>query len=187
MGGRGASAGSSSIWGDENDNTGRGGKMDPDFPARMNRLYNGNNMSISHTTSVFEAKHGNSKTEHLIAHDDNGFVSVYSHGGEHSVGFAPYQVAGKHVIHNHPSGSTFSMVDLTNLSTTEMKSITATSTKGHRYKAEKTDKFDASGWGKALKSAKTTVPITDMESYNNAVHGWLQNNAHKYGVKYTRD
>ena len=188
MGGRGAGAGGENggMWDGMIEGDG-GGNTTPDLPARMNRMYNGNNMSVEHTISVFEDKHGSSKTEHLIAHDDDGFVSVYSHGGKGSVGFTESQVAGKHVIHNHPNNSNFSKTDLMNLSTSKQKSITATSSKGHRYKAEKTDKFDAKGWENALNNAKPKNKITSMEDYNNELHNWMTQNAHKYGVKYTRN
>lgn len=185
MGGRGTSVGHK-LWGDEK-NGSVGGFATPDLPARMNKMYNGNNMSVSNTVSVFEGKHANSGTEHLIAYDDNGFVSTYTHGGQHSVGFTKEQIAGKHVIHNHPGGGHFSKMDLKNLSTTGMKSITATSAKGVRYTAEKTNKFDAKGWSKALDEATTKLKVDNVEKYNQALHGWLTENASKYGVKYTRE
>ena len=37
-----------------------------DLPARMNKMYNGNNMSLEHTLSIFNREHGGSSTEHLI-------------------------------------------------------------------------------------------------------------------------
>lgn len=183
FGGRGAGS-ETSLFGGQGG--GEGGKRNPDLPAKMNKLYNGNNMSVGHTISVFEAAHKDAGSEHLIAYDDNGFVSAYIHGGKHSVGFYLSDVEGKHVIHNHPSGSHFSMIDLKNLSTTGEKSITATSRKGYRYTATKTAKFDAKGWSKALSTAKTTGNIDTIEGYNKAVHNWLKHNASKYGVEYTR-
>ena len=185
FGGRGAGS-ESSLFGGRGENNERG-RRNPDLPAKMNRMYNGNNMSIDNTISVFEAAHKNAGSEHLIAYDDNGFVSVYTHGGKHAVGFFPDEVAGKHVIHNHPSGSHFSMKDLQNLSTTGEKSITATSRNGYRYTATKTAKFDAKGWSKALSTAKTSGDTSTIEGYNKAVHNWLKRNASKYGVDYTRN
>lgn len=183
MGGRGTSVGHK-LWGKE----GRGHKAVPDLPAKMNKMYNGNEMSISNTVSVFEREHANSDTEHLIAYDDNGFVSTYTHGGKGAVGFTKEQVAGKHVIHNHPNGSHFSKTDLKNLSTTGEKSITATSEITRiRFTAEKTNKFDAKGWAKALDKASTKVNVDSVEAYNAAVHEWMSENAPKYGVKYTRE
>lgn len=177
-GGRGASGSSRNLFG------GQGGdlesaRMDPDFPARMNRLYNGNNMSREHTLETFRKQHANSKTEHLIAMDDNGFVSTYQHGGKHSVGFIPSQVAGKHVIHNHPSGSHFSKQDLMNLSTTKQKGITATGSKA-TYTVTKTSKFDAKGFSKALETAKTTD-----SDYDRALDRFLKRNSSRYGYTYS--
>lgn len=182
MGGRGSSVGHK-LWGRE----GRGHKAVPDLPAKMNKMYNGNEMSISNTVSVFEREHANSDTEHLIAYDDNGFVSTYTHGGKGAVGFRKEQVEGKHVIHNHPNGGNFSKTDLKNLSTTGEKSITATTPNGIRYTAEKTNKFDAKGWSKALDRATAKFEVNTLEDYNQALHGWLTENAPKYGVKYTRE
>lgn len=136
-------------------------------------------MSREHTLETFRKQHANSKTEHLIAMDDNGFVSTYQHGGKHSVGFIPSQVAGKHVIHNHPSGSHFSKQDLMNLSTTKQKGITATSAKA-TYTVTKTDKFDAKGFSKALETAKTTD-----SDYDRALDRFLKRNSSRYGYTYS--
>lgn len=161
-------------------------KIIPDLPARMNKLYNGNRMSVQHTMETFEKEHANSTSEHLIALDDDGFVSTYQHGGKHSVGFTLNQVEGKHIVHNHPSGSHFSHTDLENLSTTGMKGVTATSKSGYRYTATKTQKFNGTEWQKALSQAKTGKEIKTMDDYNNALHNWMSRNALKYGVEYTR-
>ena len=179
-GGRGTGSGrSTSLFGGQEGNaTGRDNST-PDLPARMNRMYNGNQMSAGHTLSTFRNEHATSKTEHLIAHDDDGFVSVYTHGGKNSVGFTPNQVEGKHVIHNHPNGSNFSKADLDNLAATGQKSIAATS-KSVTYKVEKNKNFDAKGFAKSLNNAKTT-----QTDYNKAVGDFLKRNQKKYGYTYT--
>lgn len=180
-GGRGTgSRKGTSLFGDQQDGnaTGRDNST-PDLPARMNRMYNGNQMSAEHTLSTFRGEHATSKTEHLIAHDDDGFVSVYTHGGKNSVGFTPNQVEGKHVIHNHPNGSNFSKADLDNLAATGQKSIAATS-KSVTYKVEKNKNFDAKGFAKSLNNAKTT-----QTDYNKAVSDFLKRNQKKYGYTYT--
>lgn len=153
----------------------------PDLPAKMNKLYNGNEMSLSHTQEVFMNKHQNSKTEHAIMYDDDGFVSTYVHGNSGSVGFTASQVEGKNMIHNHPSGgwSNFSQADLESFSTTGMKSLTATSSKA-TYTIKKGNKFDSAGFVKAINSAKTTE--TD---YDKAVDSFLKRNASKYGYSYS--
>ena len=179
-GGRGTGSGkSTSLFGGQEGNaTGRDNST-PDLPARMNRMYNGNQMSAAHTLETFRNEHATSKTEHLIAHDDDGFVSVYTHGGKSSVGFTPDQVEGKHVIHNHPNGSNFSKADLDNLAATGQKSIAATS-KSVTYKVEKNKNFDAKGFAKSLNNAKTT-----QTDYNKAVGDFLKRNQKKYGYTYT--
>lgn len=178
-GGRGAgSRKGTSLFGGQDGAIGRGNST-PDLPARMNRMYNGNQMSAGHTLSTFRGEHATSKTEHLIAHDDDGFVSVYTHGGKNSVGFTPNQVEGKHVIHNHPNGSNFSKADLDNLAATGQKSIAATS-KSVTYKVEKNKNFDAKGFAKSLNNAKTT-----QTDYNKAVGDFLKRNQKKYGYTYT--
>lgn len=179
-GGRGASSGGegTSLFGGQDGSNGVA-KADPDLPARMNRMYNGNKSSQENTLNTFRKQHASSKEEHLIAMDDDGFVSAYTHGGKSSVGYSPGQVAGKHVIHNHPNGSNFSKADLDGLTSTKQKSITATSEKV-TYRVEKGKNFDAKGFKKALNNAKTTE--TD---YNKAVDKFLRQNAKKYGYKYT--
>lgn len=184
MGSCSSSGKGQSIFGGQD--IGGGGKRIADLPAKMNRMYNGNNMSLSHTVEVFEAEHGTSKSEHLIAYDDDGFVSTYLHGGKSSVGFRIDDVKGKNVIHNHPNGSTFSAADIDSLVTGQMKSITATNTGTYRYTIRATAKADGAGFLKAMGKAKSTRDITTMDGYNAAVHTWLTNNASKYGYEYVR-
>lgn len=152
----------------------------PDFPARMNKLYNGNNMSQEHTLETFREKHAAAKFESAIIMDDNGFVSVYEHGGKHSVGIDPAKAKGKHVIHNHPSGSHFSAPDVQNFASTEVKAVTATGTKA-TYTITKTAKFDANGFSKAIATAKTT-----SKDYDKGVHDFLSKASKKYGFIYER-
>ena len=167
--------------------TQQGGKIISDLPAKMNRLYNGNNMSESHTIDTFRNEHANSNTEHLIAYDDDGFVSVYNHGGAHSVGFDPATTKGKNIIHNHPSGSHFSAQDLDNVTRGYSKSVIATTRNGNVWKFEATAKADGAGFRKALQNAKSYSDINTMDGYNKAVHTFLRNNASKYGFKYTSE
>lgn len=179
-GGSGASSGKkqSSLFGGQ-----AGGaeedKTINDLPAYMNKLYNGNKMSQENTVEVFRKKHANSDSEHAIVYDDNGFVSTYKHGNKHSVTFGAEEVAGKHMIHNHPSGSHFSKADLDSFASTKMNGLSAT-TKTKTYTITKTNKFNASGFGKAVNKAKTVD-----KDYNTAVDRFLKANAKKYGYKYT--
>lgn len=176
-GGRGASGSSRALFGGQG-----GGQIElsyPDLPARMNRMYNGNRMSQEHTVETFRTAHASARTEHMIAYDDNGFVSYYAHGGKSSVGFMPQDVAGKVAIHSHPSGSNFSKADLDSFASTQAKGIIATSTRA-TYSITKTSKFDAKGFSKALNSAKTSD-----SDYNKAVDTFLRRNSRKYGYTYS--
>ena len=175
-GGRGASGSSGSLFGGQ-----APGEWisNPDFPARMNRMYNGNKMSRENTLGTFRKQHARSSIEHAIAHDDNGFVSFYAHGGPRSVGFFPEEVAGKHLIHNHPSGSNFSKGDLDSFASTNMKGVSATG-RTATYTITKTSKFDAKGFSKALDTAKTTD-----KDYDRAVDRFLKRNSKRYGYTYS--
>lgn len=159
-----------------------GGTLNPDFPSRVNNPYGGNKMNQAHTLDVFRQKHINSGKEHMMVMDDNGFVSMYGHGGRSSVGIPVDKAEGKHVVHNHPSHgySHFSEADLTAFSSTGMKSITATSTEA-TYKVTKTKNFDANGFSKAIVNAKTT-----SSDYNTGVHNFLKHASKKYGFIYER-
>ena len=175
-GGRGAgSGGGEPLFGGQSSG---GGEYNPDLPARMNRMYNGNEMSAGHTVQTFRNQHVNDNKESVITFDDDGFVSDYGHGGSHSVGL-PSNLDGKHVVHNHPSSSNFSNADLDAFSGTGMKSLTA-SGKGQDYTITKGKNFDAAGFKKAVSSAKTTE-----KDYNKAVDRFLKSNQKKYGYKYT--
>lgn len=177
-GGRGASGSSRSLFGGQNSGGG-GGPSTRDLPARMNRMYNGNRMSQEHTVETFRKQHANDSKESMIAFDDNGFVSFYAHGGASSVGFSPWEVAGKHTIHNHPSGSNFSKADLSSFASTQEKGMSATGTKA-TYTITKTSKFDAKGFSKALNNAKTTD-----SNYDRAVDRFLKQNSKRYGYTYS--
>lgn len=176
-GGRGASGSASALFGSG------GAEMESprneDLPARMNRMYNGNKMSQEHTIETFRKQHAADSYESAIVYDNNGFVSSYVHGGLFSVGFYPHEVAGKHMIHNHPSGSNFSRADLESFASTKMRGVSATGTKA-TYTITKTDKFDAKGFAKALSTAKTTD-----KDYDRAVDRFLKRNSKRYGYTYS--
>ena len=178
-GGRGASGNRKTLF-----TSNRGGgptESNPDLPARMNRLYNGNKMSQEHTISTFRSEHANAKTESMIAFDDNGFVSLYVHGGAGSVGFNPSDVAGKNTIHNHPPDgwANFSKGDLDSFARTQEKGMSATSSKA-TYTIVKTNRFDAKGFSKAVSTAKSSD-----SNYDRAVDRFLRQNSKKYGYTYT--
>lgn len=153
-----------------------------DLPARMNRMYNGNQMSQEHTVQTFKDAHLTSSTEHLIVYDDDGAVSAYRHGDSGSVSVGGIDLRGKTTLHNHPDDgwSHFSGGDLkTWADPYGEKRMVVTSRKAD-YTITKTAKFDSSGFLKAMQNAKTKH--TD---YDKAVDTFLKQNAKKYGYTYT--
>lgn len=175
-GGRGASGAGRNPF--QGQNSGGGAPSVEDLPAKMNRMYNGNKMSQGNTVSTFRSEHATSKTEHAIMYDDDGFVSKYLHGGKSSVSFKPSDVAGKNMIHNHPSGSNFSAADLNSFSNTNMKSLTAAGA-NRDYTITKGAHFDSAGFNRAMQNTRTTE--TD---YNKAVGNFLRQNQGRYGYTY---
>lgn len=157
-----------------------------DLPSRMNKMYNGNKMSKGHTLDTFANSHKNSPSEHAVIFDDDGFVSTYKHGNEHSVTFYKGELTGKNITHNHPSGSHFSQADLTTMASEKAKSITADPRgKNGRYTLTATSKADYEGFKNAVLNAKTTIDTSTMDGYNKAVDTFLKNNAKKYGFEYS--
>lgn len=61
----------------------RNGTFKPDIPVKVNTRVKTKN--AAEAVKQFRNMHGNSKIEHAIAIDKNGFVSGYNHGGSGSV------------------------------------------------------------------------------------------------------
>lgn len=179
-GGRGAGGQSKpgSLFAGQGGNKGRV-KNDYDLPARMNKMYSGNKQSFDNTLKNFKRSHLLDDSESAVTIDKDGFVSVYKHGSKSSVGWYESELAGKHVIHNHPGGSHFSRADLITTATTKATGITASGSK-YDYILKKTSKFDAKGFIKAVNTASGTG------DYNEDVHKFLKSNAKKYGYTYSR-
>ena len=180
-GGRGASSsqGSGSLFKDQKS---RGkDKTKRDLPAKMNQMYGGNKQSFKNTLKNFKNKHLLSNEEHAVAVDKDGFVSIYKHGNEGSVSWKSNELAGKHIIHNHPDMGygQFSKADLITTATSGATGITATSKSGDVI-FNKTQKFDAKGFVKAVNNANGKTG-----DYNKDVHNFLKSNAKKYGYTYT--
>ena len=182
MGGRGSGSYSSMFGGQG----GGSGANDTtiDLPARMNKLYNGNEMSQAHTLSTFKSEHLDSKTEHLIVYDDDGFVSDYRHGGASAVSIAGLNLQGKTTVHNHPEGgwSHFSAADLKTWASPNGEKRMVVTSKTADYTVTKTAKFNSSGFLSAIASAKTKE-----KNYDVAVDKWLTANAKKYGFTYSKN
>ena len=151
-----------------------------DLPSRMNKMYGGNKQSFDNTLKTFKKSHLLSDSESAVTVDNDGFVSIYKHGSKSSVGWYESELAGKHVIHNHPGGSHFSRADLITTATTKATGITATGSK-YDYILKKTSKFDAKGFVKAVNTASGSTG-----DYNEDVHKFLKSNAKKYGYTYSR-
>lgn len=179
-GGRGAGgqAKAGSLFAGQGEHRGRV-RNNYDLPARMNKMYDGNKQSFDNALKTFKKSHLLSDSESAVTVDENGFVSIYKHGSKSSVGWYESELAGKHVIHNHPGGSHFSRVDLITTATTRATGITATGSK-YDYILKKTSKFDAKGFIKAVNTASGTG------DYNEDVHKFLKANAKKYGYTYSR-
>lgn len=138
--------------------------------------------SVDAVLGRFQQKYGNADHEYGIAVDDQGYVHQHIEGGRTSVGISGGK--GLTIIHNHPSGGAFSDSDLLTVARTQNKGIIATSSNASKkstYKFEKTAKFDAKGFEKAVKSAKWNKDW----SYDKGADWWLKKNADKYGYKYS--
>lgn len=176
-GGRGGSSGLSTF--SFGHASGGGGGSDTlDLPARMNvRL--GINRTPEDTLRAFREAHVNDGYESGVAVDEQGFVTRYVHGGATSV--AIYGKKGEIVYHNHPGqfGGNFSDSDLISTSLSGERGIVASAREGD-YKFVKTHKFNASGFIKAVKSAKMRG-----KDYTDAADRWLKANQKKYGYTYS--
>lgn len=186
-GGRGASSSSGS--GGVGDGKGkfgsasgaRGKNSEALLPAELN-LGEAKGNSFQSVLKRFQNKYGNANREYAVAIDENGYVHRHVKGGKHSVGISGDK--GQIVIHNHPSGSNFSLADLENVASTQAKGVVATSsnstTKG-TYTFIKTNRFKAKEFIKALNKARWD----SSKGYNKGADEWLRRNARTYGYKYS--
>lgn len=138
--------------------------------------------SVESVLGRFQSKYGNADREYAIAVDENGYVHQHIKGGKHSVGISGNK--GETIIHNHPSGSNFSLADLQNFSTTKIKGVVATSSndkvKG-TYHISKKGNFKAKEFSKAIATAKWP----EKYDYNKGASWWLKKNQKNYGYTYT--
>lgn len=151
------------------------GEMVPDLPARMNVTLSVNR-TPEDTLRAFHTAHANDEIEHGVTVDEHGFVTSYVHGTNTSV--AIWGREGEMVYHNHPSGGNFSDTDLLSTSMGAEKGVVASGKYGD-YIFVKTQKFNASGFIKALKGAKL-----HGKDYNDAANKWLRANQKRYGYSY---
>lgn len=182
-GGRGASSEKGKMGGGFNHSPHKGDYYNDEklLNAQLN-INTDKKHSIDAVLGRFQDKYGNAKKEYGIAVDDLGYVHEHIKGGKTSVGVKGGE--GQTIIHNHPSGGNFSDSDLLSVASTKNKGIIATSSNTNKkatYRFEKTNKFKAKEFIKAVKKAQW---LTSM-SYDKGADWWLKNNADKYGYKYS--
>lgn len=162
---------------------GSGEMVIPDFdlPARMNTKIK--IKTEQEAIKVFREMHKDSKVEHAVNIDLDGFASGYSHGSEGSVIPAPHK-KGDMTIHNHPERrwgklSHFSFADLKNTVMSSKRGIIATHDDGY-YKFLKGGHFKGEQFIRDLKKARFKG-----KDYDDAFDKWLRKNQKTYGYKYT--
>lgn len=153
-----------------------------DFPARINVATKTKNVESAIKTFMNKAAEHPGR-EHGITLDRMGFASQYVHGGATSVMIGSRN-KGDLVVHNHPSGGSFSDSDL--ISTAQdrrSRGIVATYDQGmfgRGYRiVEKGTHFKAEKFAKAVKTAKMRG-----KSYDDAADRWLARNQKKYGYRF---
>lgn len=177
-GGRGAGV---DGMGDTGFNTSRYGGEErntiPLHPAEFNKQ--GRFTTQERAIKEFERKYANADREYGISIDTDGFVHSHVRGGKSSVAIAAH---GKNhmVVHNHPSGSAFSGVDLISIARDRKSSgLIATGRKG-RYTLTKNKNFKADEFTRAVKKSKFPKKM----NYDEGARWWLKRNAKKYGYKF---
>lgn len=158
------------------------GNYDFDLPARMNTKIKVK--TEEEAIKVFREMHKDSKIEHAVNIDVDGFASGYSHGEEGTVHPAPHK-KGDMTVHNHPNRrwgnlSQFSFADLKHTVTNSTRGIIATHDDGY-YKFLKGGHFKGEKFIRDLKKAKFKG-----KNYDEAFDKWLKANQKKYGYKYEK-
>lgn len=177
-GGRGAS--SSSAFSLSFDDKPKGKDVSKsDLPARVNRMFNGNEMSEAETLRRFTEMFKDDKKEHAFVVDKEGFVTEFRHGGKNYV-TTTKNSRGQLLIHNHPNSSNFSGADLKTFVTSKQRGVVAVGKNGS-YMITTTGRFNATGF----KNMITSVGTIKGKDYNDAVSKLLKKNAKKYGYKFT--
>ena len=184
-GGRGSSSNSSELGGgfDHADLRGRGSSGGEMLQNAELNLDTAKGNSYEDVLKRFQAKYSNADHEYGIEIDEDGFVHQHIEGGKHAVAIS----AGKNntIIHNHPSGSNFSDLDLINTASGNAKGIVATSssknTRNSTYKFIKNNNFKAKEFIKAIKKAQWPKNL----GYNKGADWWLKKNQKTYGYKYS--
>lgn len=181
-----------------------------DLPARMNKLFNGKNMSFEHTLEVFKDIHAtDTKQEHGILMDSNGFVNLYTHGESDSVyltmrsdrvthnGKATKELItnNKIAVHNHPNNSFYSKADLQNFAVSPVKATVVVG-QTQDYVLTKTSNFTKTYNRSGSKTTKVSGAKSNAEKFYNYIarHNYSEiesflgskNNQKKYGFTYEK-
>lgn len=140
------------------------------------------------TLKAFQKKHKNENREYGLAINEQGFVTNYTRGQKHSVRIDTSS-AGKNftTIHNHPSGSLFSVQDtraFTARKNEKSMYITTNAKNSRLYGVTKGNNFNYKDFSKAYKQAvKGLLP---QNVYNRRALKFLRNNQEKYGYTFTQ-
>lgn len=174
-GGRGAGSGGQafSFNGPQGDSGPRTDKSD--YPARMNVATS--TKTPEGAIAAFRKMYGNSKTEHGISVDSEGFTNSLVHGMPNSVAIGPAR-KNDLIIHNHPNGSSFSGADLISTAQENSRGIVATHPKGYRV-FRKMSHFNPEQFTRAVKRARLRG-----KTYDEAVDKWLKRNQKKYHYRF---
>lgn len=154
--------------------------------------------SVDDAIRDFDNAHRNSKKEHIVSIDDNGYVTEYNRGTSDEVGLFNRQKSGNyHTIHNHPDvngkrGANFSSQDLKTFSSNKREiSMTVTDSKS-MFKITKGSHFDSKGFDQAVKRLeKRGVGVgglkgeNERERYTKGMNKWLKINSKRFGYTYT--
>lgn len=183
-GGRGSSSMSSQLGGGfTNANLGGGGGEGSSiFPARLN--VGSVNKTQEQAIRKFEKQYKDATIEYAASIDADGFAHSVRSGGATSV--RPGITEKMMIVHNHPSGGNFSKADLLNTASSKKQlgiiAVGSNTKNRYRYVFEKTGRFKAKEFAKAVENAKWPISF----NYDDGSHWWLKKNSKTYGYKYKR-
>ena len=185
-GGRGAGGGDKTqSWGSAGNET--GGDGSPYIPPAVANTKI-KSKSLEGALAEFKRNHLLSNREYAYSVDEDGYVTGYNIGGEHSV-YTPShgkQAKGRTnmIIHNHPSGGAFSTADMYSVAADRGAKGIIASGKNYDYVLKKGTHFNAQGFTKAVKQAEKSG--IKGKSVDDAVDKWLKKNQKKYCYTYSR-
>ena len=189
-GGRGSSSGGGaggSLFAGQREPRGRKGKPEYVPPAVINALTSSRYKSVEGTAKAYGKSLLNSDREFGAVIDADGFAEKYIKGSATSV--LHLERKGAYSIHNHPvkglkkagikAYNAPSRADLKNVALGQGRgTIVASSGNRTVYIFEKTKRFNAKGFIKAMDKAKGTG------NYDRDVNNFLRKNQKAYGYKY---